>query len=295
MKKLYLTVNPFGGFKKGPKILKEVIPLFEKNNIDLTILETEYAGHNKKIAMEVNMSGYDGFCCIGGDGTFSEVINGLMARNDNLKFPLGLITGGTGNSFMHDLKCLDPVEAVKRIISGKRRKIDIFSCKTNKKLYYGFNILGWGIPTDANLLADKMRWIGSQRYNIASIFEVLSHKKRFARVSIDDNSIGADFAFIMGCNTVHTGKGMKMAPLARLDDGLIDLIIVRKVSRFKLLKLFPKVFSGNHISDPGVDYRQVKKFSIIPEKDRQLNIDGEVLGSTPVIVEVLPREIEIML
>jgi len=225
----------------------------------------------------------------------SEVINGSMKRKDSLKFPIGLITGGTGNSFMHDLDCLDPLEAANRIISGKRRKIDIFSCKTNGKLFYGFNILGWGIPTDANLLADKMRWIGSQRYNIASIFEVLSHRKRFARVSIDDNSIAADFAFIIGCNTIHTGKGMKMAPLARLDDGLIDLIIVRKVSRFKLLKLFPKVFSGNHISDPGVDYRQVRKFSIFPEKNRQLNIDGEVLGSTPVEVKVLPREIEIMI
>ena len=295
MKKLYLTVNPFGGLKKGPKILKKVLPLFENKNIELTVIETEYAGHNKKIAMDVDMSGYDGFCCIGGDGTLSEVINGQMNRKDLLKFPIGLITGGTGNSFMHDLECLDPLEAAKRIINGKRRNIDIFSCKTNDELFYGFNILGWGIPTDANLLADKMRWVGKQRYNIASIFEVLSHKKRFARVSIDDNSIAADFAFIIGCNTIHTGKGMKMAPLARLDDGLIDLIIVRKVSRFKLLKLFPKVFSGNHISDPGVDYRQVKKFSIFPEKDRQLNIDGEVLVSTPVKVEVLPREIELML
>jgi len=294
LKKLYLTVNPFGGHKKGPKILKEVIPLFEENNIQLNVIETEYAGHNKKIAMEVDMNGYDGFCCIGGDGTMSEVINGVMNRKDLNRFPLGLITGGTGNSFMHDINCLDPIEATKRIIDGKRRKIDIFSCKTPDKLFYGFNILGWGIPTDANLLADKMRWIGSQRYNLASILEVLSHRKRFARVSIDNNSIASDFAFIIGCNTIHTGKGMKMAPLARLDDGLIDLIIVRKVSRFKLLKLFPKVFAGNHISDPGVDYRQVKKFSILPEKDRQLNIDGEVLGTTPVEVEVLPQEIELM-
>ena len=294
MKKLYLTVNPFGGHKKGPKILKEVIPLFDENNIQLNVIETEYAGHNKKIAMEVDMNGYDGFCCIGGDGTMCEVINGVMNRKDLNRFPLGLITGGTGNSFMHDINCLDPIEATKRIIDGKRRKIDIFSCKTPDKLFYGFNILGWGIPTDANLLADKMRWIGSQRYNLASILEVLSHRKRFARVSIDNNSIASDFAFIIGCNTIHTGKGMKMAPLARLDDGLIDLIIVRKVSRFKLLKLFPKVFAGNHISDPGVDYRQVKKFSILPEKDRQLNIDGEVLGTTPVEVEVLPQEIELM-
>jgi len=295
LKKFYLTVNPYGGGKRGPKILKNILPLFEEKNIQLTIIETEYAGHNKELANQLDMNGYDGFCCIGGDGTMYEVINGLMTREDRQKFPIGLITGGTGNSFMHDLDCLDPMDAAKRIVKGERRSIDIFSCKANGEQYYGFNILGWGIPTDANILADKLRWMGSQRYNLSSIVEVLRHRKRFARVTIDGSSIGADFAFIIGCNTIHTGKGMKMAPLARLNDGLIDLIIVRKVSRLKLLKLFPKVFSGKHIGDPGVDYRQVKQFSIIPEEDNQLNLDGEVLGSTPVEVQVLPNEIELLL
>ena len=295
MKKYYLTVNPYGGGKKGPKILKDVLPLFEQKNIELNIIETEYAGHNRDLANQLNMDGYDGFCCIGGDGTLNEVINGLLTRKDRLKFPIGLITGGTGNSFMHDLEWLDPTEAATKIISDKRRFIDVFSCNTDGKTFYGFNILGWGIPTDANILADKLRWMGPQRYNFASIIEVLRHKKRFARVIIDNNSIGADFAFIIGCNTIHTGKGMRMAPLARLNDGLIDLIIVRKVSRFKLLKLFPKVFSGKHIGDPGVDYRQVKQFKIMSEDKSQLNLDGEVLGSTPVEVKILPKEVEILI
>ena len=295
MRKYYLTVNPYGGGKKGPKILKDVLPLFEQKNIELNIIETEYAGHNRDLANQLNMDGYDGFCCIGGDGTLNEVINGLLTRKDRLKFPIRLITGGTGNSFMHDLDCLDPIEAANKIISDKRRFIDVFSCNTDGKTFYGFNILGWGIPTDANILADKLRWMGPQRYNFASIIEVLRHKKRFARVIIDNNSIGADFAFIIGCNTIHTGKGMRMAPLARLNDGLIDLIIVRKVSRFKLLKLFPKVFSGKHIGDPGVDYRQVKQFKIMSEDKSQLNLDGEVLGSTPVEVKILPKEVEILI
>ena len=295
MRKYYLTVNPYGGGKKGPKILKDVLPLFEQKNIELNIIETEYAGHNRDLANQLNMDGYDGFCCIGGDGTLNEVINGLLTRKDRLKFPIGLITGGTGNSFMHDLDCLDPIEAANKIISDKRRFIDVFSCNTDGKTFYGFNILGWGIPRDANILADKLRWMGPQRYNFASIIEVLRHKKRFARVIIDNNSIGADFAFIIGCNTIHTGKGMRMAPLARLNDGLIDLIIVRKVSRFKLLKLFPKVFSGKHIGDPGVDYRQVKQFKIMSEDKSQLNLDGEVLGSTPVEVKILPKEVEILI
>ena len=85
MKKYYLSVNPYGGGKKGPKVLKKILPLFESNNIELKIIETEYAGHNKDLANKVDMDGFDGFCCIGGDGTLNEVINGMMRRNDNKK------------------------------------------------------------------------------------------------------------------------------------------------------------------------------------------------------------------
>ncbi|MEA1880803.1 MAG: diacylglycerol kinase family protein [Candidatus Marinimicrobia bacterium] len=294
MERFYLTVNPHGGTKKGSRILKQVMPVFDGAGAEVTVLETEYAGHTRDLARDLDMTNYDGFCCIGGDGTMHEAINGIMNRKDGLKIPIGLITGGTGNSFMHDLDCLDPLNAAKRIITGRRRPIDIFRCDADGVIYYGFNIVGWGIPTDANNLAEKLRWLGTQRYNIASIIEVIRHRKRFARIEIDGNIISADFGFVMGCNTIHTGKGMQMAPLARLDDGLIDLIIVRKVGRIKLLRLFPKVFSGKHIGDPVVDYRQVREFSIIPEDQNTLNIDGEMLGSTPIHVKVLQKELKVL-
>ena len=262
MSRYYITVNPHGGAKKGSRILEKVLPIFEGSHAEVKILETEYAGHARDIAQEIDLIGYDGFCCIGGDGTLHEVINGLMRRNDAQKIPIGLITGGTGNSFMHDLNCLDPVEAARRIVKGQRRQIDILHCDADGVIYYSFNIVGWGIPTDANHLAEKLRWLGTSRYDIAAIIEVIRHRKRFGRIEIEGNNIAADFAFVIGCNTIHTGKGMKMAPLARLNDGLLDLIIVKKVGRLKLLRLFPKVFSGNHISDPVVDYRQVSEFSI---------------------------------
>ena len=294
MAKYCITVNPLGGTKKGLRILEKVIPVFESANAEVTVVETEYAGHAKDLALNLDISDYDGFCCIGGDGTMHEAINGIMNRKDGLRIPIGLIPGGTGNSFMHDMDCLDPINSAKRIITGRRRLIDIFKCDANGVIYYGFNIIGWGIPTAANDLAEKLRWIGTQRYNVASIIEVIRHKKRFSRLEIDGNIICADFGFIIGCNTIHTGKGMKMAPLARLDDGLIDLIIARKVGRIKLLRLFPKIFSGKHIGDPAVDYRQVSEFTINPEEQNALNIDGEILGNTPVHVKVLKQELEVL-
>ena len=286
MKKFYIVVNPHGGLKKGLGILEKVQPIFEENDCELTILKTEYAGHGKDYAYEVDFTNYDGFCAIGGDGTMHEIINGMLKRPDKRQLPIGLVTGGTGNSFMHDLDCLEPENAAKRILTGRERPIDIAKVDANGDTLYAFNIVGWGMPTDINILAEKMRWLGEQRYNVASILEVLKGKRRLAKLIIDGNTVVGDYGFILGCNTIHTGKGMMMAPLAQLNDGLIDLIIARKAGRLKLLSLFPKLFKGAHVGDPLVDYHQVKEFSIVPKEDNILNIDGEMLGSTPINVKI---------
>lgn len=293
MSKLFLIYNPHGGLKKGKYILKKIKPLFEKAEKELTILESEYSGHAYDYANTLKFQGYDGLCVIGGDGTMHEVINGMLSRKDNDRIPIGLITGGTGNSFMHDMKCVDPVKAAKKIIEGNIRAIDVAKVIANKKVYYSFNLIGWGVPTDSNFLAEKLRWMGGLRYSVSAIFEVLKGKKRIAKLMFDGKEIESDFTFIIGCNTIHVGKGMKMAPKAIVDDGKLDLIIVKKVNRFKLLLLFPKLFNGTHIESPLVEYMQVNKFSIIPKTKNGLNIDGEMKGFTPAHVKINEEKINI--
>jgi len=295
LKKFYLIVNPAGGTKKGLDILDKVKPLFQEANAELTILNTDYAGHAKDLANELDYSGYDGLCAIGGDGTMFEMVNGMLKRDDQDTIPLGLITGGTGNAFMHDIDCLDPLEASSRILKGTVRQIDIAKVNAKNKLYYSFNIIGWGLVTDAGYLAEKLRWLGGMRYDVAAILEVLMGKRRIAQLLMDNEVIEDDFVFIIACNTIHTGKAMRIAPRARLDDGKIDLVIVRKSSKTKLLKLFPKLFSGEHIKSPLVEYRQVEKFSVIPKEDSSLNIDGELIGNTPIDVTMQPKMIEVLL
>ena len=135
--------------------------------------------------------------------------------------------------------------------------------------------------------------MGGLRYSVSAIFEVLKGKKRIAKLSFDGKEIVSDFTFIIGCNTIHVGKGMKMAPKAIVDDGKLDLIIVKKVNRFKLLLLFPKLFNGTHIDSPIVDYIQVNEFSIIPKTKNGLNIDGEMKGFTPAHVKINEEKINI--
>ena len=294
MKKYYLLVNPAGGTKKGMKILEMVKPIFDKSEVHVDIFQTEYAGHANQLANTLDLSGYSGLCAIGGDGTLFEMVNGMLKRKDNQNFPLGLITGGTGNAFMHDLNCLDPIEASERIIKGNLRSVDIAKVETPNNLYYSFNIIGWGLVADAGYLAEYFRLLGGLRYDVASILEVLRGKRRIARLILDDEVVEDDFVFVIACNTIHTGKAMRIAPNAKFDDGKIDLIIVRNASKTELLKLFPKLFTGEHVKSKLVECRQVQKFSIISDENSSLIIDGELIGSTPVHVTMEPKKINVL-
>ncbi|MAG21073.1 MAG: diacylglycerol kinase family lipid kinase [Candidatus Marinimicrobia bacterium] len=283
-----LAVNPQGGTKRGLGILQQVKPVFESAQVDLDIRETEYAGHAGDMINEMDLSGCDGFCLVGGDGTLHEVINGLLTRDDKQTIPIGCIPGGTGNSFMHDLECLDTVEAANRIVGKNTRPIDVAKVTMGQEVVYCFNIVGWGMVTDINVSAEKVRWLGEQRYNVTTLMHVFSLKRRRTKLILDGEEQEDEFIFVLGCNTQHTGKGMRMAPRAKLEDGLIDLVVVRDATRRKLLKLFPKVFDGSHVDDPIVEYHQVKEYSLIPQEDDILNLDGELKGLTPFDVEVVP-------
>jgi len=291
MKKILILTNPYSGKKKGEEILNNILDVFIKIPYDL--ITTTHQNHPYEIARDLNLEEFSGICIIGGDGTMHEVINGILSREDEKKIPIGLIPGGTGNSFMHDMDCLDPINAAKKIIRLHPRKIDLIKIRTKQKTIYSFNVAGWGMPPDINILAEKMRWLGPQRYNVASLIEIMRFRERQCSLIINDENILDDYSFVLCCNTIHTGKGMKIAPKAKVNDGLIDVVAVKKTSRLKLFKLFPTIFSGNHVNDSVVNYHQVKSISIKPDINSRLIVDGEIIGETPCQMEVLPEKIEV--
>ena len=291
--KFILTVNPHGGTKQGPLLLKKVKPIFDAAGTELFIIDTTFAGHAQELANQVDLSDYDGFIGIGGDGTLHEITNGMLSRHDGKKIPIGIIPGGSGNSYMHDLQLTDPLKAAKAIINGNIRSLDTAKVEVNHVIKYANNMVGWGLVTDVGNKAEHFRWMGTNRYTILSVMEVFRHKSRSAALIMDDKKIEDEFTFIIACNSMHVGKGMKMAPKARLDDGLIDLIVIRAgASRTRLLQVLPKLFDGSHINEPEVEYFQTSKFSLIPETDEILNIDGEIMGSTPIKVEMISKAFE---
>ncbi|MBS96997.1 MAG: hypothetical protein CL736_07785 [Chloroflexi bacterium] len=289
-----LIVNPFSGKKQSLEILKKIQPLIIRSDIEIDVIKTCYSGHAENIAREFDITKYNGLLMIGGDGTFHEVINGLLNRGDHQKIPIGIIPAGSGNSFMNDLDIADPIKAVEPIILNKTRLIDVMSLQMGDETRYGINLIGWGMVTDVGLTAENIRWIGPIRYTLAALFQILFKKSRKAILKIQNKAIDTKFMFIIGCNSIHIGKGMKMAPKARIDDGLIDVVVVDdEISRFRLLRVLPKLYKGTHIFEPEVKYFQSDSFSIETNQNDVLNIDGEIIGKTPIKVEVIPKVIEI--
>ena len=294
MSRMLMVANPKSGVKSNKNILDLTISEFEKINIEFTLKYTEYAGHAINLVKNCNFNEYSSVCAVGGDGTLNEVLNGMLTRDDQRKVPIGLVPGGTGNSFMKTLDLLEPLEAIMKIINNKPRSVDIMRASGSDGVYYSLNLVGWGMATDISIVAEKLRYIGGQRYNIASVIEIIINKKRPAKLIIDGVENANDYCFIIACNTKYVGKGMKMAPDAVIDDGLMDLIVVKKNSRSTLLSVFPKLFNGEHISHPACEYFRCRKFSIEPEQNDPLNIDGEIIGYAPVVVELIENGIELL-
>ena len=287
-------INPNSGKKKAPKIFASIKPLLKKQKIQFDIFKTEYKNHAIKILKEFDIKNYDALFMIGGDGTFHEIVTGIMSRKDQNKIPIGIIPGGSGNSFLYDSNIKNPIDIVKKLLKFKKTKVDVIKVKTLNNILYSINLVGWGLVTDIGKNAERYRWLGPNRYTIISLIEIIKNKNRRAELTIDNKKNENEFTFIIGCNTKYVGKGMYMAPKASINDGLLDLIVVNgNLSRLKLFKTLPKLFKGTHIDDPEVSYHQVSNFSIQSENNDLLNIDGELKGETPIDVTVIPNAIEI--
>ena len=292
-KKFCILVNPVAGGGKTKKVFTKIQPLFETSFVQSVQHFSDQPGFITDFIINNNLSEFDGLCVLGGDGTIHEAVLGLMKSGQAKSIPLGVIPSGTGNAFVQDLGCLDPTKAATQIIDGKVSPIDVFRIVHNEEISYGFNIIGWGMASDVNIQAEQLRWIGAMRYSVSAIVNIMAFfKKRRLQMNLADDLIDGNCLFFVALNTIHTGKGMKMAPFAKLNDGLIDTVLVRDVSKLRAVKIFMQLFSGNHIFDSSVEYRQIKTFSIQTKGDF-LNIDGENIGNTPIAVSVIPNGLKI--
>lgn len=293
-KQFIIVVNPSGGRRRGLSVLAQVKPVFAKAGAGLQVHVTRHAGHAAELAKTLDLDPCDGFCVIGGDGTLHETVHGLMSRKMPPTVPLGMIPGGSGNSFLHHFGCLDPIQAARRIVVGHPTTLDVARVSMGAEVTYSVNVIGWGAVVDINRTAEKLRRLGSSRYTVAALSHILRARRRHATLALDGEVLEGHFLFIAVCNTQFTGRAMRLAPAANCADGKLDVVWVRDTTRYQRVELFRKVFDGSHVLLPWVECRQVRSCRITRGGVADLlNLDGELKGSTPVSIEMMPSALKV--
>ena len=293
VRRLAVLVNPRGGKQNGIQVLDRVRHIFAAAAIELDVRVTERVGHANEIAKTLDLESIDGVCVIGGDGTIHEVADGLMHRKEIAMVPIGIIPAGTGNALAQHLGCDCQLEAARRIVAGQTQGLDVVRVTLQDRIAYCVNIVGWGVVSDINSTAEKMRFMGPNRYTVAALWHILAPRVRHATLLLDGRTYTDDFLFVMACNTKYTGAGMKLAPLAEIGDGFIDVAVIRRTSRWQLLSLFRRVFDGSHVDLNCIEFHQVRSFSIQTIEQDRMNLDGEMKGNSPMTATVLPSALSI--
>ncbi|TVQ19689.1 MAG: diacylglycerol kinase family lipid kinase [Spirochaetaceae bacterium] len=291
--KLCLIVNPNAGRKAGSAVAARVATLLADAGIETERFVSDGPGGTRRIAESIDPGGCDGIVTVGGDGSFFEVINGLLAHADSIRVPLGVVPVGTGNSFIRDLGITSPEEAVERIIAGTTRRVDLgrFACDVGA--YWFANLLGAGFVSNVAHRAKRVKGLGSLSYILAVIGEVMRLESTPIVLEIDGLTIEREAIFVEVCNSRYTGGSMMMAPGARIDDGLFDVIVAGSMSRLTVMKLLPKIFSGAHVESPDIQVFTGRSVRLRAAKPLALTPDGETFGSTPIDVSMHAGMVEI--
>ncbi len=293
--KIFHLNNPAAGNGTGKKFFSPINFEIENFGISYKAIQTEYAGHGTELIRDLDFGNYDALVVSGGDGTLFEVVNGYFKNKSVKKIPIAVVPIGRGNAFARDIN-LSPdnwKDSIEKLSTGKTKKVDVAKFIMHNEEYYFINILGFGFVTDVAGTAFKLRVFGHLSYLIGVFYQMLRLKPYDLRIEIDGNIIKRENVFVEISNSRYTGKDFLMAPSAKIDDGFLDVVLLNKVTRSRLLQCLPKIFKGTHIEMKEVETFKAKKIMIETSPQKLLTPDGQLMGSTPIEIECLTQAIEV--
>lgn len=303
-KRVHLLVNPYSGRKKGREVGERVKAKLEQQGVQVTIAESAYSGHLVTLASALVVEPGEPIVAVGGDGTLCEVISGRMLLKLPTRQRFAIVPAGTGNSQANDLGLTSVDVAVEAIMAGHVQALDLAKVELTEGLpgkegermiRYSHNLVTWGLGVDSNIQAEKMRWLGPMRYDVGILLAILANRKRRATLTINGRSITDDFTLFLVQNSQTGGSLLPLAPGASLDDGEMDIGVLKRMKRSAVLKAFGMLKSeGRHVFHPKVDYHRFMSLSIETEAPTAINVDGENLGSTPLHMDVLKHAVDIL-
>ncbi|MBE6053154.1 MAG: YegS/Rv2252/BmrU family lipid kinase [Clostridium sartagoforme] len=280
--KHFFIINPEAGkMDVSEKVSNEIEEVFKDINEEYTIYITkgkdDAINFTKKTCE--NEDGNLRFYACGGDGTLNEVVNGIVGFQNA---SVSVIPYGTGNDFINNFTSKHSFYDIKKQIQFDEEEIDLL--KVNDKYSVNLCNIGFDAKVADNMIKfKKFPLISGQGAYTLSVFYSLLHKMYSNLDILIDNKelIKGDFLLCVIANGMTYGGGYKGAPLAKINDGLIDVCIFKKVSRFKLLKLINIYKRGEHLGNKEMKqyfiYRQCKSINIKSNNEFTVCIDGEIL------------------
>ena len=316
-RQLQVIINPTSGKKQAAQIFANIRPLFDRSFLKYTVRESHSSQDIQDFVRHLDLSEIDGLVIVGGDGTIHDAIAGLTSRPDwqqAIALPLGIIPGGTGNGLSKSLLELsgenyDPLNAAFLIAKGKQQSFDLAAVKQSDRNYFSFLSLAWGLISDADIKSEKLKFLGALRFDLYALFLICllrTYKGKFSFIPHPDCQaissskiqkqgewcvIEDEFIFLWAMNTPWAASDMNVTPYARLDDGAIDVLVMRKgTSRWELLKALLRCGKGEHLDLPHMEYYKVRSFRLEPlTKKGLLVVDGELVDYSPIEMEIIPN------
>ena len=307
MKQIYFIINPKAGNGHCFKVWERVEHQLKEKQIPYLSFFTQSPGHAKNLASQIALKNRKQkiIIAVGGDGTMHEVMNGAV-KDQNIT--LGFIPGGSGNDFSRGFQIpADPVEAldvILRLAKQQGMPIDIGKITmSDSNMHYFINNMGAGfdavISFDVNqsrikAILNKLS-LGQLVYVYFLLKKLFTYKTSTIDLSIDGKKhIFEQTWFVTVSNQPYYGGGMKIAPAAVPNDGLLDITVVHQLSRWKLLLVFISVFWGKHIR-----FKEVKTFtgrdvSIQSPTALFVHADGEHIGFTPLDINLQKSAMEVL-
>ncbi|MEI6172843.1 MAG: diacylglycerol kinase family protein [Bacteroidota bacterium] len=303
--KWLMIVNPNAGIKKGTKDWPEILQLLNREGIDFDYRTTARRGHAIEITEEVIHAGWRNICIVGGDGTLNEVLNGVMNQKGIpvSEITLGMIPVGTGNDWCRMFNI--PFDYLKAIHILRQKKTFLqdagkvtYSHQDERQVRYFMNVAGMGydalVAKKTNLLKEK--GIGGPLIYLYFVFASLFQYK-FIEAVIEVDGVMAFKGEIFSMNVgicKFNGGGMKQVPFALPDDGLLDVTLIKKTSKWMVVRYARKLFDGTLVDLPFIATFKGENIRIRSTGKVFLETDGESLGHTPFTFEIIPRIIRIV-
>ena len=274
-----IAINPTSGHGRGAVFGERVISFFASRNLQYQVFSAPSAKELRRV-IESHLSNQscEGIISVGGDGLAHLILQIAVPRN----LPFAIVPAGTGNDIVRSLGfSLTEIERyLEQVVSSAPRSIDLGNVDSE----WFAAILSTGFDSVVNERANSLTWPrGPQRYNVAIALELPKFKPLEYHITTDTETFSTEAMLIAIGNGRSYGGGMLVCPHAQINDGLFDVMILEPVSKFEFLKVFPKVFSGSHITHPAVRTFRTKKISL--HADAIAYADGERIGPAPISAE----------